>query len=127
MLFAKGQRLAIPVDFVCQNAFWITTIALPIPGYRPLEVFRFIKWLEVQPFDPGISVHQTDVQFWARLGVGVCFPPDDRPNPRLGKTDDAPWDTVDPGLKHTPLLLIDSSDYIQAFCLLRGQFCTFLN
>ena len=55
------------------------------------------------------------------------LPPDDGPNPRLGQTDDAPRDTVGPGLKHDPLLLVDGGDYIQAFCLLWGQFCTFLN
>ena len=118
MLFAKGQRLTVAVNFVRQNALRITSIALPIPGHRPPEVFRFIERFEVQPFDPGVAVNQTDVQFWAKLSVGMGFPSDNGPDPGLGQTDDAPGNAVDPESKHDPLLLVNSSDYIQAVCLL---------
>ena len=118
MLFAKSQRLAIAIDLVRQNAFRITSIAIPIPGHRPPEVFRFIKWLEVQSFDPGVAVHQTDVQFWAKFGAGMGFPLDNGPNPWLCQTDDTPGDTVGSGLKQDSLLLVDSGDYIQTFRLL---------
>lgn len=115
ILFAKGQSLAIPVDLVCQNVFRIRSIALPIPGHRPPEVFRLIERLEVQPFDPGVAVHQTDVQFWTKLSVGMGLPTNDGSNPGLCRTNDVPGDAVSSRLKHDPLLLINSGDCIQAF------------
>lgn len=127
LLVAKGQCLAAAVYFVRKNMLWITAIALPIACHRPPEVFRFIERLKVQQSDSGIAVHQTDMQFWAKLVVGVGPSPDDESDPWLGQTGDAPGDAAAPGPKYDSRLLVDNSDYIQMVRLLLGQFCAIVD
>lgn len=55
MLLAKSQYLAVAVNFVRQNAFRITAIALPILSHRPPEVFRIVDGLKVQLFEIGLT------------------------------------------------------------------------
>ena len=127
MLFAEGQRLAAAVDFVCQTAFRPATITVMIAVYGFPESLRFTVRFKAQSLDSGIAVHQADVLLCSKLRVGASLSPDDRPVPELCQTDNTLWDAVFPGFHHDPLLIIDSGDNIQTFCLLFGKFCTVLD
>ena len=68
------------------------------------EIFCFIERFKVQPFDPGIAIHQADVQLGSKFSIGVGLSPDDGAHPRLGQTDDPPGNAVGSALEHETLL-----------------------
>jgi hypothetical protein len=127
----KTWQILLPVfqfgSNICQNTLRPAAIAVMVTVNGLPEIFCFIERFKVQPFDPGIAIHQADVQLGSKFSIGVGLSPDDGAYLGLGQSDDPPGDAAGTVLKHHALLFVNCSHQIQTIFLLFGQFCTVLH
>lgn len=107
--FAVGDVFPVAVDFICDDGFWITAVALEVSLHCQDQVGAFIKVVPTDSLGVGVAVYQADGDFGAKFSGLVDFPSDDGANMRLMKADDPIVDAVSALFIHGLLLLIQCS------------------
>jgi len=114
---AESEILPVPVDLVRQNSAGIAAIKGVVSFHDGNEVIRLVEGVKAQPFDPSVTIHQTDMQLRAKLGFCFGFSAHNGPYPRLSEADDSIRNAVGIGSVHEPLLLIYRGDDVQPAAL----------
>ena len=123
MLPAIDKVVSIPVDFICQDAFWIMPRSFEISLSGCDENITFVIGIKRHLFYPGHSLFvKAEIHLCPELHGCSCLSPDNRTDVGLADTDDPVRNRVHFIFIHVLLLFINLVNHGETFGLLLCQF-----